>query len=775
VAGALARVVAAERIRARTVALARRLPGRPPAGRTAAAHARRVRTPTVLQMEAVECGAAALAIVLGYFGRFIPLEELRVACGVSRDGSKASNLVKAARAYGLIAKGYKKEPGDLKSLAGPLIVHWNFNHFLVVEGFRRGKVYLNDPGSGPRAVSEEEFDQSYTGIVLRFERAPEFVRGGERAGLLRPLGRRVVGSGRAAAFVILAGVALLVPGLVAPTFRKVFVDEVLVRGLVAWVRPLLILMGAAAALSFALVLLQQRYLLRFEAKLALESSGRFFWHVLRLPMQFFTQRFAGEIGSRVAINDKVARLLSGDLATTALNAMVLVFYAVLLFQYDAILSAISVVTAGLNVLALRYVGRHRTDLSLRLLQDRGKMMGTAMGGLQTIETLKAGGSESDFFARWSGYQAKVVTAQQQLQLTTIFLSALPPLLLAVNTALILGIGGLRVMDGHLTMGQLLAFQSLAVAFLNPVNQMVDLGGAVQEVKGDMCRLDDVLRAPRDPLVASDPPADERSMPALKAGAETRTTSGADTLAGLAVVKLAGRLELRDVTFGYSRLEPPLIERFNLSLRPGSRVALVGGSGSGKSTVARLVAGLYEPWSGEVLFDGQPRHAWPRPVLMNSFAVVDQDICLFEDSVRDNLTLWDATAPETEVVQAARDASIHDEVTVRPGSYAGGVEEGGRNFSGGQRQRLEIARALVNNPTVLVLDEATSALDPATEKEIDDNLRRRGCTCLIVAHRLSTIRDCDEIVVLDRGRVVQRGTHDAMAAVPGPYRDLIAAE
>jgi len=732
----------------------------------AASRTRRVRTPAIIQMEAVECGAAALAIVLGHHRRFVPLEELRLACGVSRDGSKASNLLKAARKYGLVARGFKKEPSELREMSLPMIVHWNFNHFLVVEGFAAGKVFLNDPASGPKAVSEAEFDEAFTGVVMVFERSEEFRPGGERAGLLRPLSRRLTGMVASVLFAVLAGVALLVPGLVAPTFSKIFVDEVLVKGLSSWLRPLLILMGLTAAVNFGLVALQQHYLLRLESRLSLSTSSKFFWHVLRLPVEFFTQRFAGEIGNRVAINDKIAKLLSGDLATTALNLMVIAMYALLMLQYDVVLSALSVFTGLLNMMALRYVSTKRVVLSQRMLQDRGKLMGTAMGGLQTIETLKASGSESDFFARWSGYQAKVVNAFQELQLTTQLLSAVPPFLLALNTALVLGIGGQRVMDGHLTMGMLVAFQSLMLAFLSPVNRLVTLGGQLQEVKGDMNRLDDVLRAARDPGAQDDVTAEPAGVSPAPADAGDAAALGP---------RLEGYLDLKDVSFGYSRLEPPLISNFNLSLRPGARIALVGGSGSGKSTVAKLVAGLYEPWSGQILFDRRPRAELARPVLIASVAVVDQDISMFEGTIRDNLTMWDKTVPEADLVAAAKDACIHEDVMDRAGGYGAALEEGGRNFSGGQRQRMEIARALTVNPRVLVLDEATSALDPTTEKTIDDNLRRRGCTCLIVAHRLSTIRDCDEIIVLDRGRVVQRGTHVQMAAAGGPYARLIASE
>lgn len=718
---------------------------------------KRVRTPTLLQMEAVECGAAALGTVLSYHEKLIPLEELRTSCGVSRDGSKASNVVKAARRYGLVAKGFKKEPEDLRFLSVPMIVHWNFNHFVVLEGFRKGKAYLNDPATGPRAVSEEEFDQSFTGVVLTFEPGPDFEKGGERRSLVQALKKRLAGSHVGLAYIVLAGLALVVPGLIIPTLSKVFVDDVLVHGLLGWVGPLLLAMGFTAVVYAGLTWLRQAYLLRMEMKLALSMSSKFFWHVLRLPVVFFTQRSSGDINSRVRINDRVARLLSGDLATTVLNVVVIVFYAALMIQYDVLLTLIVVATAALNFGALKYVSRRRTDLNQRLLQEHGKMVGAAMGGLQTIETLKATGSESDFFTRWAGHHAKVLNAQQNLGEYTQLLMVVPPFLLATSAGLVLGIGGMRIISGVLSIGMLIAFQVLMLNFITPVNQMVGLGSTLQDVEGDMKRLDDVLRHETDTELLVDVPEkadDEKEAPAAK---------------------LSGHLELENVSFGYSPLEPPLISDFDLTLRPGARVALVGGSGSGKSTVAKLVCGLYKPWEGEILFDGTPREHISRSTMTNSFTVVDQEIFLFEGTIRDNLSLWDATLPEGDLIQAAKDACIHEEITARPEGYDAEIEEGGRNFSGGQRQRLEIARTLAANPTLMVLDEATSALDPTTEKKIDDNLRRRGCTCLIIAHRLSTIRDCDEIIVLDQGAVVQRGTHEELLKkTEGAYVRLLDA-
>jgi NHLM bacteriocin system ABC transporter peptidase/ATP-binding protein len=714
--------------------------------------ARRVRTPTVLQMEAAECGAAALAIVLGAHGRYVPLEELRLACGVSRDGSRASNMVKVARRYGLQARGFRQEPAALHALPLPLIVFWNFNHFVVVEGFGRERVYLNDPATGPRVVSATEFDRSFTGVVLTFDPGPDFERGGEKPSAFRSLRQRLIGSEGALAYVALAGLALVMSGLVIPTFGRVFVDYYLVRGLQTWIAPLLLGLALTALLRAGLTWLQTRYLLRLENKLALSTSSRFLWHVLHLPISFFTQRYGGEIGARVAINDRVAHLLSGQLAAAAVNAVLVFVYVLFMFQYDVTLTLIGLAIAALNLIGLRYVSRRRTDAHRQLLHEGGKLMGTAMGGLQIIETLKATARESDFFARWAGHQARLVNVEQRLGLLSQVLAVLPFFLTALNTLAILVIGGLRIMSGRLSMGELVAFQTLMVSFMAPINQLVTLGGTVQEVQGDLKRLDDVLHH------APDPQAEPPPCPSVVRR------------------KLSGYVELRDLTFGYSPLDAPLIERFNLTLEPGARVALVGKTGSGKSTIARLVVGLYEPWSGEVLLDGRPRRSIPRGVINASLALVDQEIFLFEGSVRENLTLWDATVPETAIVRAAKDALIHEEISAKPGGYDYLAQEGGRNFSGGERQRLEIARALVGDPTILVLDEATSALDARTEHLIDDNLRRRGCTCLIVAHRLSTIRDCDEIVVLERGRVVQRGRHeDLLKERDGAYARLIEAQ
>jgi NHLM bacteriocin system ABC transporter peptidase/ATP-binding protein len=567
---------------------------------------------------------------------------------------------------------------------------------------------------------------------------------------------RFRGAELALTYVVLVNLALVLPGLCVPTFGRVFVDDIVVGGAHGWLISLLLIMAMTALFRGVLSHLLRHYLGRLETRLALSMASKFLWHLLKLPYVFFQQRYAGDLSSRVNTNERVARLLSGDLAQSVLSCVMIVFYGILMMTYDRLLCAIAVALALLNLFAVSQVRRRRTDENQRLLADRSQLYGVMVRGLQIIETLKASGGEDDFFALWGGYQAKVAGAEQRMGVMSQLLSTVPSLLNSISTAAILGIGALRVMDGHLTMGQLIAFQALSASFLQPVTSLVSLGSTMQEVEGDLRRLDDVLRYKPDPTVRLESEEEAKEQPA----------------AGKRPARLPGSVEFRGVKYGYSRLEPPLIESFNLAIKPGSRVALVGGSGSGKSTVAKLLAGLFEPWSGEIFFDGQSRQEILREILCNSVAVIDQDVVLFEGTVRDNLTMWDSTIPESAIVAAAKDAAIHDDIIVRPGGYNARVEEGGRNFSGGQRQRLEIARALVRSPSVLIIDEGTSALDPLTELVVERNLRRRGCTCLVVAHRLSTIRDCDEILVLERGQVIERGTHASLLRENGRYAELV---
>lgn len=728
----------------------------------------RVHTPTVLQMEAVECGAAALGMVLSYYGRIVPLTELREACNVSRDGVTAANILRAGRRYGLIAKGYKKQLESLPQLQPPFIVFWNFNHFLTVDGFSKDKVYLNDPATGPRTVTLQEFDEGYTGVVLVMEPGDDFEPGGQRPSVVRALRSRLGGSLGALLYCVLAGFLLVIPNLVLPAFTQIFIDNVLLEGRLSWLPYILGGLLIIVALQGMLTLLQLRYLRSLRIKLAVSLGSRFIWHVLRLPVSFYAQRFSGEISSRVRLNDEVANVLSGRLTVTLISSVMVIFYAIAMFYYDVVLTLIVIAFAAINVITLQWVSRKRVDANLRLAQEYGKASGVAIAGLQSMETLKASGIESDFFARWAGYYTKAVNAQQDLGLINRMVGVLPALLSALASLSLLVLGGWRILNGELTIGMLIAFQLLMQSFQAPVSSLVRFGSTLQNLQGNLQRLDDVLDNTIDPelIPASSPSSASSPSPQSQFSASSPSPS---------LPRLHGYIELRHVTFGYSTATAPLIEDFNLTIKPGQRVAFVGGSGSGKSTLAKLVAGLYRPWTGEILLDGVPRQEVARSLITNSIAVVEQDILLFAGTVRDNLTLWDSTVPDDDLRRACQDAAIEDVILSMPYGYDAELLEGATNLSGGQRQRLEIARALVNNPSILIMDEATSALDTETEKIIDQNLRRRGCTCLIVAHRLSTIRDSDEIIVLERGNVVQRGTHDKLWQQEGHYGDLIRSE
>ena len=716
--------------------------------------AKTAKVPQVMQMEALECGAACLTMVLAYYGKWVPLEQVRSDCGVSRDGSKASNILKAARSYGLGAKGMTMSTEALRKRDDiPCILFWNFNHFVVLRGFKGKNALLNDPARGQVKVPIDQFEESFTGIVLTFEMTDAFEKGGQKPDPLQYARKRLDGLGGAIAFVMVTAAIASIVGIVNTSLGQVFLDRILSGDDTDWLLPLIAIMLALAAISGVVAVLNAVHLLRIQGKIAVVSSAQFMRHLLHLPAGFYAQRMVGDLQQRQSMNETIAFALVGQLAPVLVNGVMLVLYLVIMLRYSVLLTAVGLITVTANAFVARYISKKRVNVARAALADAGKLYATTVGGIQMIETIKAAGAESGYFGRWAGFQASVNEGTVRTLRINEYLGMIPQLLTQLANIAVLVLGIWLIVEGDFTAGMLLAFTGFLASFMAPMNAMINLGQTVQEMQTQMERVEDVMRYPAD----------------VPEELETVDASSIDR------EKLRGQVDLDGVTFGYSPLEPALIEGFDLHLESGQWVALVGGSGCGKSTIAKLVSGLYEPWSGEVRFDGVPLCDIPRPILRGSLAVVDQDIVTFDDTVGDNVKLWDRSIEDYEVILACRDAGIHDTILQREGAYASRILPGGCNFSGGQLQRLEIARVLAQDPTVIILDEATSALDAKTEAEVIKRIRDRGITCIVVAHRLSTIRDCDEIIVLDDGKVVERGVHADLLERDGAYARLVRSE
>lgn len=695
-----------------------------------------------MQLEAADCGAACLGAVLAYFGCWVPLEELRKKCSVGRDGSTLKDIAQAARNYGLKATGWSVRKNELQSLPMPMILHWKFQHFVVLEGVGRGCYFLNDPAEGHRTIDIKTFNQDFTGVCLLLEPSPQFSPTGRRPGVARRLWPWLKVDSSLLFRAAFYGLFLTLSSLILPVLLSLFIDNVLVRQRVEMSALLIVAMVLAGGLTCLFTWLQVRSLRELILRVSIRQSDRFLEHLFSLPIHFFSHRYAGDLAQRMRQIDQMAEVGAGQLVRLLINLLMSLVFLITMLAFDVVLG-ILVACLGIGcAFLIHLLTGLRRDLNHQLRREQGLLTGTSASGLRMIETLQATARERDFFSRWSGRQARELVARQKFVELGHVAAAFPLLFQILVAAAVFGLGGWRTMNGDMSIGSLLGVYVLASNFLHPVASIGQFSDLLSTLEADFARMDDVLNTPQEPVFAA------RDGPRLEH--KVRVLDGR--------LRLIGRFELRNVTFGFQKNLSPLIDNFSLIIEPGQRVAVVGLSGSGKSTLALLAAGLYQPWSGEILYDNYPLSTIPREVFCRSVSIVNQHPVLFATSIRNNLTMWNTALPEKYLTEAARDAEIHEEIISRPEGYDSAVEEAGSNFSGGQRARLEIARALANNPSLLILDEATSAVDPATELLIDDGIRRRGCACLIVAHRLSTIRDADWIVVIDQGRIIEQGTH-----------------
>ena len=709
------------------------------------------KVPVIMQLEALECGAASLAMIMAYYGKWVPLEQVRLDCGVSRDGSKAKNIYLAAENYGFEVKAYRAGPESVKENGKfPCIIHWNMNHFVVLNGFRGNHVYINDPARGTVRISWDEFDKAFTGIVLEIVPSPDFKPGGKRKSTLDFAAKRLAGTGAAVVFVMLTTAISYLFGIADSVTSRIFIDRLLTGINKDWVNPFMLIMIFLAVINLTVSWVQTIYSLKINGKMAIAGNASYMWKVLHLPMEFFSQRLAGDIQSRAGMNASIAGTLVGTFAPLLLNTVMMIFYLVLMIRQSVLLSLIGFSTLILNIIMSRIISNRRINITRVQMRDSAKLESTTASGIEMIETIKASGAENGFFQKWAGFQASVNAQNVKAAKEQQFIGIVPAFFSTVANYAVLIAGVYLTMDGRFTLGSVLMFQGFLGSFMSPAMTLISAGQTIQEMRTQMERIEDVMEYPDDPSLDNEPVIEKTG-------------------------KLKGNILIKNITFGYSRLEEPVIKDFSLSLKTGERVAIVGSSGSGKSTMSKLISGLYQPWSGEILFDGHNRSDYPREVMTGSIAVVDQDITVFEDTISNNIKMWNDDIQDFEVILAARDAMLHDDITKLPGGYEYKLQSGGKNISGGQRQRMEIARVLAQDPSIIILDEATSALDAKTEFGVINAIRDRGITCIVIAHRLSTIRDCDEIIVLDHGKIAERGTHDELMAKGGIYSDLVSNE
>ena len=710
-----------------------------------------VKVPIVMQLETLECGAACLSMILAYHGKWLPLESVRMDCGVSRDGSNAKNIVKAAQNYGLKAKAYKFEPEDLKKKNSfPCIIHWNFNHFVVLCGFKGNNAVINDPARGKVIVSESELDEAFTGVCLCFEPDADFEKGGRPRSVFSYAVRKMSKSKASAMLIIISSAIISILGIINLAMSRTFIDTFLAGNNKTLLMPFVIFLAVLGFLQIIVFGIKEVSLHRIDGRFAAIGTCEFMWKILHMPIGFFSQRTSGDIQLRMKSNAEIAKNIVITIAPLALDALMMVLYLAIMLKYSVILTLVGIISVFLNLLLCGYVSEKRTNIMRVMLRDKSRLATSTISGIEMIETIRVTGGENGFFERWSGDQVKVNTEENNYVRIDYKIGILPELIYSLTEIIVFITGILFVIKGDFTPGLLLAFQGFLSAFMKPSKKILLAVSLLQELRCDIERVEDVMEYKQDGIYKDEVKTDKYN-------------------------KLSGNIELKNVTYGHSNLEKPFINDFSMTVKPGQKIAIVGMSGCGKSTIAKLISGLFEPWEGEILFDGQKISEIDRAIFTGSVAVVDQDIILFEDTIANNIKLWDESIEDFEMIMAARDAQIHNDIMNRLGGYNYRICENAKDFSGGQKQCMEIARVLAQDPTIIILDEATSALDAKTEHDVVKAISDRGVTCVVIAHRLSTIRDCDMIIVMENGCIKEQGTHDELYAKGGLYSALISNE